>query len=283
MTYQYFSPSTWRLIKSQPTYGAWNMAVDEALLQSIGGGDSPAVLRLYAWSPPCLSLGYAQPSSDVYRERLTHWGWDLVRRLTGGRAILHTDELTYSVIAPNHEPRINGGLLESYLRLSRALLKAVNDLGVPAQATPQTKTMLNNKDQNPICFQVPSKYEITFQGKKLLGSAQARKKDGILQHGSLPLKGDLTRILEVLILDQDPSNQKDSIETKKDLLERATTMEWVLGTPPSWGDTASAFQSAFADVLNITFVEDELTTKERNSAQKLVIEKYTNPNWTMRI
>src|SRR5690606_14878512 len=113
-------PAKWRLIRTQPAAGAWNMAVDEAVLEAVGQGDVLPTLRLYAWNPPCLSLGFAQPVQDVDRAALARLGWELVRRPTGGRAILHTDELTYSVIAPLDEPRVAGSVLESYRRLSQA-------------------------------------------------------------------------------------------------------------------------------------------------------------------
>ena len=109
-----FPSTTWRLIKTPPASGAWNMAVDETLLSAMGNNRPLPVLRLYSWSPPCLSIGYAQPVSDVRPDILAGKGWGLVRRLTGGRAILHTDELTYAVITPNDEPRLAGGLRLSY-------------------------------------------------------------------------------------------------------------------------------------------------------------------------
>jgi lipoate-protein ligase A len=117
------------------------MAADEAILETAARGQSNPALRLYAWSPPCLSLGYAQPISDVDLDQLSSLGWDLVRRPTGGRAILHTDELTYSVIAPLSEPRVSGSVLDSYQTLSQALLRALWQLGVPAQS-------LEKKDGN---------------------------------------------------------------------------------------------------------------------------------------
>ena len=284
MEIPHFKATTWRLIKSPPAPGAWNMAVDEALLYSVGIGSSAPILRLYSWAPPCLSLGYAQPFSDVNQERTTELGWEIVRRLTGGRAILHTDELTYSVIASNHEPRLKGGILESYMRLSQALLKAVIALGIPAVASPQAQTTQNNeKGQNPVCFQVPSKYEITWQGKKLLGSAQARKKEGILQHGTLPLQGDLDRILEALNLNPHYKDSQASQEKTTDLLGKATTLESILGTAPTWEEATSAFVDAFEEILNITLLDDQLTSQEKERAQTLLEEKYTNPAWTMRI
>src|SRR5512134_1377767 len=125
--------TSWRLLITPPTPGAWNMAVDEAILEHIGRGASSPTLRLYAWTPACLSLGHAQPFADVDTLRLHQHGWEVVRRATGGRAILHTDELTYSVIAPVDEPRVAGSVLESYNRLAQALLLGVKRLELPVE------------------------------------------------------------------------------------------------------------------------------------------------------
>jgi lipoate-protein ligase A len=162
MTYEI---KTWRVIDHPPAKGAWNMAVDEAILESVYEGDSPPTLRLYAWEPACLSLGHAQPYSEVDLEALAENGWDVVRRPTGGRAILHVDELTYAVIAPEDEPRVKGGVLESYLRLSEALLESLKILGLSPQAEEKRQTAKKGKP-NPVCFEVPSNYEITVNGKK---------------------------------------------------------------------------------------------------------------------
>src|ERR671922_1361006 len=123
----------WRLMITPPARGAWNMAVDEAILENAGRGESLPTLRLYAWVPACLSLGHAQPFADVDTTRLKQRGWDVVRRATGGRAILHTDELTYSVTGSAEDPVLAGGVLESYNRLAQALSLAVKDLGLPVE------------------------------------------------------------------------------------------------------------------------------------------------------
>src|SRR5512139_4097803 len=219
---------TWRLLITPPAHGAWNMALDEAILEHIGRGESGPTLRLYAWDPPCLSLGHAQPFADVDRARLQERGWEVVRRLTGGRAILHTDEITYSVIAPNDEPRVAGTVLESYNRLARALLLAVKELDLPVEI--KEGKVDHQAVPNPVCFEVPSTYEITVNGKKLIGSAQARKKEGVLQHGSLPLVGDLTRICQALVFENE--SERDSASAR--LLERATTLESALGKQVGW-------------------------------------------------
>lgn len=269
---------TWRLLLTPPARGAWNMAVDEALLESVGRGDSLPALRLYAWQPPCLSLGYAQPFSDVDIPRLKERGWELVRRPTGGRAILHTDELTYSIVAPEHEPRLAGTLLESYNRLAGALLAALRLLGLPVEMQERSATSRAG-NVNPVCFEVPSTYEITVGGKKLVGSAQARRKEGILQHGSLPLSGDLARITQALAFPDEAARARAA----ERLLARAATVESVLGRPVTWEEAAQAFIAAFGDTLDLDLQPRGLTPAEESRLEELVKNKYAHPEWTQRV
>jgi len=268
----------WRLLITPPARGAWNMAVDESILEHIGRGESLPTLRLYAWQPPCLSLGHAQPFADVDVHRLNERDWDVVRRPTGGRAILHTDELTYSITAPNDEPRVAGSILESYNRLAGALLQAVKSLGLPVEM--KQDSGVSHGTPNPVCFEVPSAYEITAGGgKKLIGSAQARRKEGVLQHGSLPLTGDLARITEALIF-ADESARKDAAQR---LLARATTVESILGREVLWNDAAQAFVWAFEATLDLELDAQPLSESECRRADELVREKYAHSDWTERV
>lgn len=267
----------WRLLLTPPARGDWNMAVDESILDSIGRSDSLPTLRLYAWTPACLSLGVAQPFADVDTARLRARGWDVVRRITGGRAILHTDELTYSVIGPAENPILAGSVLESYSRLAKALLHAVQELGMLVEMK-EGKADESGKS-NPVCFEVPSTYEITVDGKKLIGSAQARRKEGVLQHGSLPLVGDLTRITDALAFADESA--REEVSTR--LLARAATVESALSKVVAWDDAARAMVRAFEAALGIQFERGELSKKEISRADDLVREKYGNPTWTERV
>lgn len=264
-----------------PAPGAWNMAADESILEHIGRGESRPTLRLYAWEPACLSLGHAQPYSDVDQQRLKDRGWEIVRRPTGGRAILHTDELTYSVIGPADNPQLAGSILESYNRLACALLSAVRSLGLDARSNPLTAELGGGPhgSVNPVCFEVPSAYEITVAGKKLIGSAQARRKEGVLQHGSLPLTGDLKRITEVLAFPDEASR----IEAAQRLLTRATTVETALGWVVTWEEAARAFINAFQSELGLSFETGELSAGESHRASELVELKYDHPGWMRRV
>lgn len=255
------------------------MAVDESILEHIHRGESKPTLRLYSWNPPCLSLGHAQPFKDVDVERLKSRGWDVVRRVTGGRAILHTDELTYSVTGSADEPVLAGGVLESYNRLSKALLHAVRALSLPVEVKEYESVGHASSVTNPVCFEVPSTYEITVNGKKLIGSAQARKKEGVLQHGSLPLTGDLTRICDALIFENESARN-----TAKDrLLARATTVETVIGVETAWETAAQAFVRGFEAELGIQFERGEMSQSEIQRTEELVKEKYAHASWTERL
>ena len=266
---------TWRLIKNPPAHGAWNMAVDEAILEAIGKEESSPTLRLYAWEPACLSLGYAQPISDVDVQCLQNHGWELVRRPTGGRAVLHVDELTYSVIAPLNEPRIAGSVLESYHRLAQALVEALKLLGAHVEVEKNSPSS-NSTNINPVCFDVPSTYEITVKGRKLIGSAQARRKEGVLQHGSLPLAGDLRRILQVLAFPDELSRARAS----ERLLTRAATVESILKRSVSWEEAAVAFITAFETTLDLDLRLGDLSPKEKIRADELAQIKYGHSSWT---
>jgi len=254
------------------------MAVDEAILEFAARGEVPPTLRLYDWAPPCISLGYAQPIKDVDLVQLQGLGWEIVRRPTGGRAILHTDELTYSVCGPISEPRLTGGVLESYRRLSFALLEALALMGITADTVSNSASQKSMAGDNPVCFEVPSNFEITVGSKKLIGSAQARRKSGVLQHGSLPLSGDLTRIFKVLDFPDEKRRQQAAVR----LLAHATTVEDVLGFRGDWWLTCQAFQIAFNKTLNLNLQHGGLSPSEGRRAMELYQEKYNNPEWTER-
>jgi lipoyl(octanoyl) transferase len=271
--------STWRLLHTPPAPGDWNMAVDEAILEAVGQAQSLPTLRLFAWQPPCLSLGYAQPVNDVDMDALRQRGWGLVRRPTGGRAILHTDELTYSVIAPLQEPHVYGSVLESYRRLSAGLLEALHLLGIPARADKEHTLPGAPLTMGPVCFEIPSNYEITVAGKKLIGSAQARRREGVLQHGSLPLFGDLARITEVLAFPDENARLAASVR----LLERALTAADCLPAAPTWDMAAMAFCAGFENALDLELIPGELSNLESTRATQLLAEKYAHQSWTARV
>jgi len=263
--------TVWRLIWSSPVDGATNMAVDEAILEEVVSGRSVPTLRLYAWEPACLSLGRMQAATDADREALQARGIDLVRRPTGGKAILHCDELTYSVAAPEGEPRVAGPVLESYRRLCAGLVSGLERLGVTGVSA--DCQVGDGPPGGPVCFQVPSDYEMTVGGKKLVGSAQMRVRGGVLQHGALPLNGDIARICPLLTADPDPAGVR----------ARATTLAQVLGRTVSWQAAGEALAAGFAEVLALSWVVGDLSAGERTRAAELREEKYASEAWTSRV
>ena len=270
--------NSWRLILTPPSSGSFNMALDEALLTSTSKKSTMPALRLYSWNPPTLSLGYAQSINEVDMNTLARFGWDLVRRPTGGRAILHTDELTYSITAPLDDPVAQGTLLESYQRISAALLLALSYLDIPADAN-KVYDVAQGNDKEPVCFEVPSNFEITVTGKKLIGSAQARKNGGVLQHGSLPLYGDLTRITQVLNY---PNEQKRDAGINR-LLAHAGTILSLTGKNITLGDAQNAFIAAFAEELDLDFQQMDPSDEENALTRELMITKYGSKEWNHRI
>lgn len=267
---------TWRLIHTTPADGATNMAIDEAILTAVAAGDLPPTLRFYAWDPPCLSLGVAQFHSEADRARLDALGWGLVRRPTGGKAILHTDELTYSVTTPKASPLVAGGVIESYRRFSQGLAEGLQALGLRIRADQADPDA--TKQAGPVCFEVPSHYEITAGGRKLVGSAQVRKRGGVLQHGTLPLTGDLSRICEGLAFEDEAARAA----AKPRVLARAITLEDALGRAVGWKEAAEALAAGFASALGVELAIGSLTGGERARAEELRVEKYGTEEWTQR-
>lgn len=253
------------------------MAVDDALLDLVNNHQSPPTIRLYGWAPPCLSIGYAQSFNDLDFNSLALLGWDWVRRPTGGRAILHTDEITYSIIGLNDDPRLSGSILESYCKLAGALLAAFSILDIPADMKEIASS--GYRPSNPVCFEVPSNYEITALGKKLIGSAQARRKSAVLQHGSLPLFGDLSRITNGLKF----SNPNQKLDAAQKLMAHATTLETVAGKRITWDNAASAFIEAFETVLKIDLVRSGLSVDEEGLVNERLREKFDNDSWNKRL
>jgi lipoate-protein ligase A len=268
----------WRLIISGPAAGPTNMATDEAILHAVGKGDQPATLRLYAWEPACLSLGYGQRSRDTDLNLLNGRGWDIVRRPTGGRAILHTDELTYAVIAPNDEPIMAGGVLESYRRIAKSLVAGLELLAAPVITRPKHERPADAAADGPVCFEVPSNWEITVNDRKLVGSAQKRTSSGVLQHGTIPLTGDLGRITDVLNF----KDQAERVQARASLLEHACTLQQATGNHVSWERAAAAIRAGFEQQLGRQFRHESLSSAEQKRAQAIAAETYGRSAWTHR-
>lgn len=252
------------------------MALDEAILEAVGEHRVPPTLRFYAWNPPCLSLGYAQAVDDADRAALAREGWDLVRRPTGGKAILHMDEITYSIAAPTDHAVFANGVLPSYKRISLALISGLEKMGMLPELHDAEPPAAGS---NPVCFQNPSAFEITVEGKKLVGSAQLRRARGILQHGSLPLQGQLSRICLALLYAGEHARQ----QAMREIGQHAITVESVLGDRITWEETARLLAAGFEETLKLRFSRQELSEPEINRAHEILKNRYSHSDWTQRV
>lgn len=266
--------ATWRLLLDGEAGGATNMAVDEAILEAVVEGHSPPTLRFYGWSPPCLSLGRNQPVAEANLDACRAAGIDVIRRPSGGQAVLHSQELTYAVALLQSDPRSEGGVLGGYRRLSEGLLAGLWRLGIDAVQACGARPA--GGPPSPICFDRPTDYEICFGGRKLIGSAQWRRRGGVLQHGSLPLRGDLTRIVDLVVL-----AHRDPVEEKRRLAGRVVSLEEARGRDVSFDEAARALARGLAETLNLDLVPGPLTPRERAAVDALRA-RYAAAEWTAR-
>lgn len=178
-------PGTLRVIVHPPLDGALNMAIDDVLLDGLLSSFD-FTLRLYGWRTPTVSLGYGQRWTDGFdRGAAGSAAVRLVRRRTGGRAVMHAHELTYAVVGPADRGVLAGGVQDTYRRISTGLLQGLADLGV--EATLERSSGRRERTEPGACFGSRARYELVASGGKLLGSAQRRTQRRVLQHGSLPL------------------------------------------------------------------------------------------------
>lgn len=271
-----YAPATWRLILDPPPRpGELNLAIDEAILRTVAEGKAPPTLRLYGWSPPTLTLGRGQPFADADTAALRRDGIVVLRRMTGGTAVLNRDELTYAVAVRADEPRLAGAIHQSYRGISEALLSALADLGVTSAAAAErsTGTPRSRRERTPVCFEISSGYEITVGARKLVGSSQMRVRHGILQHGTLPLIGDIGDIGQYLTARPSPERIRSHAMSLYDALGRVIT----------WEGASDAVRAGFRSRLNLTLIPSPLTPLERERMEQLVIEKYGSEVWTRRL
>lgn len=277
---------TWRFIKSGAMDPAWNMAIDEAIMNAVSEGKAPPTLRFYGWQPPTLSIGYFQKAADeIDLEKVEARGIGFVRRPTGGRAVLHDQELTYSMILSESYPDMPKSVTESYRILSNGLLHGFRRLGLQAD-------MVNLADEaekakyasagSAACFDSPSWYELVVEGRKVAGSAQMRQRGVILQHGSILLDMDVDLLFDLLYY----PNERLRERLKKSFREKAVAINDIkraLGQPPvTLAETEAAFEQGIPEGLGIKLELGDLSDWEQAEAKRLVEEKYGNREWNLR-
>ena len=258
----------WRLLVDEPEDGAWNMGVDEALLDTYTRDTYPKspTLRLYGWAPATLSLGSRQPARGAHDPVfLRNEGMGLVRRPTGGRAVLHEHERTYAVVGRLREGAFAGGVVDTYRRIAKALIDALGRLGITAE-TARGRSVPGGRSGQPICFDRPSVHEITVRGLKIVGSAQLRRRGAFLQHGSILIRGSLGRQVSATGTTF-PAGSLTDIET-------------VLGTRPGLDRLDRSLIEGFESVFSTSIEPGCLTADETLRATRLRTWKYNSASWT---
>ena len=271
--------SAWRFLDTGCGDAAYNMAVDEALLLSHEAGQSPPTLRVYTWSSPTLSFGYAQNvEREVDPTACREHGVTPVRRPTGGRAVLHDDEATYSVVMPLRLAGREASVTEHYRRIGLALEAALRHLGLSVTLERPSVLAAAPRQPSPACFAAISRYELSATGRKLVGSAQKRGRRSLLQHGSIPLTMDRDRLFACLRV---PAGQRELL-----LSEAYASMVAVNEVAPAALDAAAlqrALRHGFAGCLTdgAGMVAGDLSADESRVAEKLRRTKYGNDAWNL--
>ncbi len=251
---------TWLLVLSDPGNASWNMAADEYFFRMAVRTDRP-VLRLYTWSPPGISLGYAQkPERHIDVSACRKDGVGIVRRLTGGKAVYHDRELTYSVTGPISAFPFNTELLTCYRHIAHAFIAAFSQLDIPA--TLAGEHIRAARVGMTSCFAQPSAFEVLVHGRKILGSAQKRTRDGVLQHGSLLMEYEHGKWVKYMLRNAD--NIQERITSIRQ--ESNHTIETV----------RQAVISGFESVFNISFERFELSDQDVDGIRNLAENCYAN-------
>ena len=271
--------SAWRFLDTGCGDAAYNMAVDEALLLSHEAGQSPPTLRVYTWSTPTLSFGYAQNvEKEVDTAACREHGVTPVRRPTGGRAVLHDEEATYSVVMPLQLGGREASVTEHYRRIGLALEAALRHAGLSVTLERPSVLTAAPRPPSPACFAAISRYELSATGRKLVGSAQKRGRRSLLQHGSIPLTMDRHRLFECLRVPDDRRQQL--------LSEAYANMVAVNEIAPLALDVAAlqrALRHGFADCLTggAGMVAGGLSADERRVTEELRRTKYGSDAWNL--
>lgn len=245
-----------RLLQTGYNTAAINMAIDESVLLHVAAGKSPPTFRLYGWRPPAVSIGYFQSlAEEVDLEVCTELGVDVVRRITGGGAVFHDDEVTYSAVVPEKWESIPDSIPESYEYLCRGIISGLKNLGIIAS------------------FQGLN--DIAAEGRKISGNAQTRRKEVVLQHGTILISVDPEKMFSLLKVPSEKIRKK-MIKSAK---ERVTSISDILAQQASYEATVAALAEGFEEALGIEFERTELTDDELTKAERIAEEKYGAEDW----
>jgi lipoyl(octanoyl) transferase len=265
--------SVWRIIENGSGNAAWNMAVDEAIAESCRREFTPPTLRFYSWTHPALTIGYFQkPDRDIDEEVCEREGIPIVRRITGGRAVLHGDDLTYSVASGALVAELPNTIQGTFLAIGLAFVDGLHRLGVKAD---MVHAPIKETIHSPLCFSSTSRHEITCNGRKIIGSAQRRWKDGMLQQGSLLLGINPQAYYKLFRFRDEISRERIIKESRK----RIVSLDDLTPMHRNPGDVVKPISDAFEKILGITLKPAGLTPFEQGRAEELTRMKYSAVSW----
>lgn len=249
----------WRLLRTGFHNAFYNMGLDQAILEQVAAGTVLPTLRFYGWQPAAISIGYFQGmQEEVDLSACRHYGVDTVRRITGGGAVFHQSEVTYSIVLPLDHPLADQNILASYGRLCQGIVKGLANLGVTAEFAP-----IN---------------DIVVGAKKISGNAQTRKLGCILQHGTILLDVDVDLMFTLLKVPSEKARGKAIADVK----ERVTSLSHNVGSSVTFEAVSAALEDGFAEALDLSLQLQEPTSAEQGRAEDLARSRFGDDSWNMK-
>jgi lipoyltransferase/lipoate-protein ligase len=249
----------WRLLQTGLNTAFSNMAVDRAILVENSEGKIPPTVRFYGWIPPAISIGYFQSvAEEIDVNACEKLGVDYVRRMTGGGAVFHEKELTYSIVIPESHPEIPKNIMKSYGRICGAVMKGLQHLGIKSEYAP-----IN---------------DIVTGGRKISGNAQTRKLETVLQHGTVLMDVDVDKMFSLLKV----PNEKIKDKLIADVKQRVTSIKHLIGNEVSFKEVAEAMKIGFEEEFRIELIEGKLSKEELALAKKFEKECFSTTHWNNR-
>ena len=272
---------TWRLLDLAFGDGRWNMAVDEAILSAVASALAPPTLRIYGWARPCVSVGCTQAVADLDLATCERQGLPVLRRASGGTAVLHADTLAYSLVLPAGHWLAVPDIVESYRLMGPPVLLALRRLGVEARLVEPDRAHGGGRATgfgSSACFARLAPYEVVYDGKKLVGNSQLRRRGGVLHHALLHLDFEPGRLARLLAT----ATGDERARLTAYLAARVGSLAEAAGRTITPEAAASALAAGFSEGLEVSLETGGLTSEETAEAGRLVAEKFGNPAWTHR-
>ena len=260
----------WRVLETVDGPGAWQMAADVAVLEAMRAGTAAPTLRFYRWTPPCVTLGKFQPAEgNVQLENCARLGIEVAKRPTGGRAILHDHEVTFSILVAEHDlPQAGASIMDGYRVLGGALATGLRRLGLPAELVDRRAPARSGDPGaltavgNPACFAAKARCDLMVDGRKIIGCAQLRKDGIILQQNSLPLTIDFPRWEQVFFRSDWEAVSRDGV----------ATLWQAAGREIPYDEVVEAICAGMTEMLHVELIPGTLTAEETRRAEELVGE-----------